>query len=528
MAIYQVSKIQIRRGKANSETGFPQLASGEMGWAIDTQELFIGNGSIAEGAPYIGKTKILTSRDISSTTGNLISLLPYTYRATAGSPIVTGQSAAFPVSRTIQSRLDDEISSADFATVGDGVTDNTVLLQRAINQLFSNPLADKSYLDTPNSIATRVTLKIPAGIYKITNALVLPSYATIVGAGADKTIIQNTQASDIFRFVSDVDSTTSPNNPRFITIQGMTLSSPAGNNAGINASGVSDSNFEDLKISGSWTAGVFDTHNGIYLRNSTNNRFNNITINNYHSGIYGDVGTANNTFNNLSVSACNFAVNLGNGLSSNGPFNTQITNATFTNITKQGVFLDNGTNNSLANVSMKNVGGLDTMPYYPQVYFNDFGNSIVNLRTGRAITMAGVSLSLPRYIPVAVGHVEYSTGTVTANITVVGAWTALVRFPIPTDAEGGSIGITDVTYHIDYSYKSNHLSRQGTITLYIPPNPTQLTLSVVDDYACTGSTSNGVLLEFNATILNNNISLNYLNTYTADSGIFTYKYSAIS
>jgi hypothetical protein len=528
MAVYQVSKIQIRRGKANSETGFPQLASGEMGWAIDTQELFIGNGSIAEGAPYIGKTKILTSRDISSTTGNLISLLPYTYRATAGSPIVTGPSAAFPISRTIQSKLDDSISAADFGAVGDGLVDNTPLLQRAINQLFSNPIANKSFLNTADGISTRVTLRLPAGIYKITNALVLPSYTTIIGAGIDKTIIQNIHTSDVFRFVSDVDSLESPNNPRFITIQGMTLKSPNGTNAGINATNVSDSKFEDLKMSGSWTAGFFNDHNGVYLKNSSNNVFNNITINNYHSGVYGDVGASNNTFTNLTVSICNFAVNLGNGLSTNGPFNTQITNATFTDITKQGVFIDNGSNNSIANVSMKHVGGLDTMPYYPQIYFNDVGNSIVNLRSSRAIAMASTSLSLPRFIPVAVGHVEYSTNTVNTTISVVGVSTSLVRFPIPTDSEGGSIGSWDVTYTIDYSYKSNHLNRQGTITIYVPPNPTSLTLSVVDDYTCTGTTSNSTLLEFSASVLNNNISLNYLNTYTADSGIFTYKYSAIS
>lgn len=47
MAVVQISKIQVRRGKKNSGSGLPQLASGELGWAVDTQELFIGNGSVS-------------------------------------------------------------------------------------------------------------------------------------------------------------------------------------------------------------------------------------------------------------------------------------------------------------------------------------------------------------------------------------------------------------------------------------------------------------------------------------------------
>jgi hypothetical protein len=64
MAITSISRIQQRRGRANSGTGLPQLASGELGWAIDTQELYIGNGAVSEGAPFVGNTRILTEHDI--------------------------------------------------------------------------------------------------------------------------------------------------------------------------------------------------------------------------------------------------------------------------------------------------------------------------------------------------------------------------------------------------------------------------------------------------------------------------------
>ena len=63
MAVVQISKIQVRRGQKNSNSGVPQLSSAEFAWAVDSQELFIGNGSVLEGAPYVGNTKILTEHD---------------------------------------------------------------------------------------------------------------------------------------------------------------------------------------------------------------------------------------------------------------------------------------------------------------------------------------------------------------------------------------------------------------------------------------------------------------------------------
>jgi len=54
MAVVQISRIQLRRGKRNEGSGLPQLASGELAWCVDTQELFIGNGAVSEGAPAVG------------------------------------------------------------------------------------------------------------------------------------------------------------------------------------------------------------------------------------------------------------------------------------------------------------------------------------------------------------------------------------------------------------------------------------------------------------------------------------------
>src|SRR6056300_868128 len=99
MAVVQISRIQHRRGRKNQGSGLPQLASGEIGWAIDTQELFIGNGAVSEGAPQTGNTKILTEAD------DLLELAgQYAYKR---DDIQTGASVGTPVLRSIQEKLDD-------------------------------------------------------------------------------------------------------------------------------------------------------------------------------------------------------------------------------------------------------------------------------------------------------------------------------------------------------------------------------------------------------------------------------------
>jgi hypothetical protein len=57
VAIVQVSQITNRKGLAEN---LPQLAGAEFGWATDQRRLFIGNGTLADGAPVIGNTEILT------------------------------------------------------------------------------------------------------------------------------------------------------------------------------------------------------------------------------------------------------------------------------------------------------------------------------------------------------------------------------------------------------------------------------------------------------------------------------------
>ena len=175
MPIVQISRIQHRRGK---RTDLPQLAAGELGWVIDEQRLFIGNGTVADGAPAVGNTEIVTSGSTGFTTA-----LTHTYKGYLGSstPITTGASGDF--TRTLQQVLDDHVSVKAFGAVGDDSTNDTAAIQRAIDELYSDT-------DEDDTRARRI-LFFPAGIYRINTALTIPPFAHRVGEGPDKTVIRN-------------------------------------------------------------------------------------------------------------------------------------------------------------------------------------------------------------------------------------------------------------------------------------------------------------------------------------------------
>ena len=110
MAVVQISRIQVRRGQSQQGSGIPQLASGELGWAVDTRELYIGNGAVSEGAPAVGNTQLLTQYD------NLFSVAD-TYIYKDGVTVATGGSASSSVQRPLQaSRRLRAMDARDIAT----------------------------------------------------------------------------------------------------------------------------------------------------------------------------------------------------------------------------------------------------------------------------------------------------------------------------------------------------------------------------------------------------------------------------
>ena len=181
MPIVSISKIQHRYGLSDNGPSNPstlQLSAAELGWEIDTRRLFIGNGPISEGAPIIGNTELLTEHsDIFGINDS------YQYKGeAAGYTAITGPDIGNPSTRTLQRKLDDFASVKDFGAVGNGVTDDTVAINRAFSELFTRE----------SNTEVRRSLFFPAGIYIVSDIIKIPAYAKVYGEGKDSSIIRQT------------------------------------------------------------------------------------------------------------------------------------------------------------------------------------------------------------------------------------------------------------------------------------------------------------------------------------------------
>ena len=231
MAVVQISKIQVRRGQKNSNSGIPQLSSAEFAWAVDSQELFIGNGSVLEGAPYVGNTKVLTEHD------NILELASSYQFASDDTAI------SLSVSRSLQGKIDETVSVADFGAVGDGSTDCVAAFETAFTELFRN--ADDTY---------KKVLLVPNGEYLFTNDLAVPSGVILRGEtqlGAVLNIGNNN-----IRFITsqglELGDFNSTNRPTNLNLSNFTIKRTTGQ---VTLSGVADSEFHAVKFIGDYVLG---------------------------------------------------------------------------------------------------------------------------------------------------------------------------------------------------------------------------------------------------------------------------------
>lgn len=491
MAVVSISRIQLRRGQKNQGSGLPQLASAEMGWAIDTQELYIGNGSVSEGAPSVGNTKILTEHD------NLFQLIrEYTYRETSGI-IQTGASSNTPVRRNLQERLDDRVSIRSFGAQGDG-TNQTLALQRAIDQLFLNN-ANKS------SPASRVVLYLEPGVYIVDSPIKLPPYANIVGAGKDKTVIRCTNPnSAVFSFKNGsstpgndaLDATTTfLNQPREIRLSDMTIDAQGGN-IGIDFRNVRNSDFSNLKIVGSWTQGTLVNNLSkaiTFYSLSSSVNCNNIVFRNLHVagfsyGLYADydikdVNVDTSIFETLAYGIV-VGENMNYGLIGQtiGSDNLQVTKTKFRNIDRHGIWIEHGTRTVSSHNDYRSVGydsGTFSNARYAILKFteknnisdNDFFDRTQNLSYNQTY-ISGV-----KYVPEIEGPIFYKNGS-THKVDIAQNSSATTLFRLPGDKNS--------TYIVKYLFESNANSvRQGTMNIIVNRNDN--TVQLHDEYDYSGS-----------------------------------------
>lgn len=542
MAVVQISKIQHRRGRINSGTSLPQLASGEIGWAIDTQELFIGNGSVAEGAPYVGNTKIITEHD------NILDLaLQYQYKRNDAT-IQTGPSSSQPIQRTVQERLDDVVSVRAFGVEGDGIADDTVAIQRAIDQLYLND-------STKGSVSSRTKLVFEAGIYKITSPLRIPPYANLQGAGKDKTIIRQVGSFAVANFV-DSDSTpgvytnlsnmTSSNQPQYIDISDMTFENTNVGVPGLDLLAVKNSTFRNLKIKGVWaypSTPLVDDSVGLRLVAKSalvtcaNNLFDNIEIFNYAHGIDSTYDIESNIFSNFTFYELGNGVRFGHNVDplisgrQYGPQKNKILKSRFNRITEIGFEIIEGT----ANVSEGNIysrvgndGGTEETATFEVIKFTSGGNVSTDDYFDRSIELTSnpAYLNLIPYIPEVKGIVKSQhkyNKEIYIDALAVGS--PFIKLPANTS--------TSHTVHYFYKSPAMDVTRHGTIFINVDRENDLVHLT--DDCSSIGNPANIERLSFSATLEMSGtfmddptVFVRYTNTASSEDGYINYWYETVS
>lgn len=522
MAVIEIAKIKVRRGQENV-TGIPQLDSGEFGWAVDTQRLFIGNGSITEGAPEVGNTEIITEHNLP----NIFSLFPvYQYQGnTPSSPL------NYTVGRTIQEKLDDIVNVVDFGAVGDGTTDCTSIIQNAIDEIFLN--SDKT---DPRS---RKILYFPAGVYLITGTIYVPSYANLYGDGQDKTILelgiietplmQLCDSTSIPGSYVVLPGLTSLGSPRFINITGMTLRYQAGiDSTGlrplINADCTSNVYITNCRFQGlnqdDFQFNVSD-HAGIYIRGQVALTSNNLfvqgcTFESLYNGIRSDYDVQeiyishNNFIDCYRAIACNVSLEAGNTV---GIIRSRIESNTFTDIYKEAIYIGSNGNtrigenitafNSYYNVGNDKSGG-DLVPVSSVVYFGSSGNISRDDIFTRNLSVNNTTTTV-NFLP-NVSGTSFISDNILYQKSLSSSSGQITKMPYSGDYQ--SIGI-------QYMFDNSLMSRKGNLKINVSSSsPLGNTATIVDSFSYHGNDDGGITFLTDLDATNNVVSLSYYNNLT--------------
>ena len=537
MAIVQISRIQIRRGQKLTGSGVPQLAGGELGWAVDTRELYIGNGSVSEGSPAVGNSKILTEHD------NLFSFADQYQYLKGDATMLTGTTATTPVTRTLQDRLDETVNVKSFGVKGDGL-DYTTKFQQAIDQLYINTA-------TKGSTASRVVLSIDAGSYTLSASLKIPPHASIIGAGADKVVITQTANAPIFETVNSASTPGSPaldatsttlNQARRIHLKGLTLKHNS-TNVGLKLQSCRESIFEDLIIEGAWTSGATLLADQIGIRmaclstavNTKRNTFRNIQIKGFTRGIESKYDIENNLWDKCIFETLGYGIVFGDGTVINnagmltGPIHNVIQNSKLQDIDRNAIWVHTGNFNTSDNNVYQDVGnngGTEANAAHPVIKYS-VGTALSNVSAGDYFSRTrwlaydqSLITSFP-YIPEVAGESVYDMEfSYRINVVQQTSYVRVLRAP----------GDSDRTVYIDYLYRSTAVDvvRQGTLEILV--NRSLGTATLTDDHSFLGSSVFEPNLSFRASCTDENgdtvvdtIVIEMLNLTSADTGTILFK-----
>jgi hypothetical protein len=540
MSVIEIAKIKVRRGKANVE-GVPQLDGGELGWAVDTQELYIGNGTTEEGAPAVGNTRLLTEND----KPQFLSFATSTYIFANGSipTIYTDPSGSAQIDDlTLQKKLDSWVTMVDFG-ISPGDSNAALGIQNAINQLYLNPLNKTD----PN---TRIALKIGAGIYNITATIYVPPNVTIFGDGKGKTILNMITTNTSVMQFCDIDSVlpggfvvfepgsnniTSDGRPTNITVSGITFKydSTVVDYANVlpllRADCVSNSSIVDCSFIGSTNTNVVN-YSGIEMRGQDAITTENLTLDRVDFYGLGNAITSNYDVSNININNSSM-MNLYRGLSfsdsiavgnETGPTNVKVSNTVFENIRAEGWYVGSNTDDiSTFHVSnrntYRNVGNNlngDLSAVTPVIQFLSNGNlspddyfsryEVINSTSTAATffqTIKGKTSVTQN--AVYVKNIENSTSTVLAKLAYSG---------------------DDQYIESKYILRKplSNISRKGKLQITISPD---LTAVVSDNFSYSGPNDGGVIFSASLNTASNTVYVLY--SSNSASGTLEYKFDQL-
>lgn len=514
MAVVQISKIQVRRGQKNSPSGVPQLSSAEFAWAVDTQELYIGNGSVAEGAPYVGNTKIITEHD---------NLLEIASSYQFAPDYLTGS-----VPRSLQGKLDESVSILDFGDADrTGVQDCVAIFELAFQQLFNNT--------DPNF---KKVLTVPNGEYYFATGLAIPSGVILKGETKNGVVL-NIGSSNI-RFVTssglEYTDFTSSNRPVDIEISNLTIKRTTGS---VVLTGIADSVFKDVVFQGEYeltdTISTIDAELPAVLWENINNEGKKTTNVKFDgcSFIYNSVSVkciqdSLTDSTEIRFEYCNFFVNYYgiyiDSVASQG-HNWVISESKFEEIFYHAFISNNGRNTLIERAAFKKCGnGNSPTDYlYPIVYFNEKrGNILVDCTSDRHQLL--VTTNTTRAAITDAYNSDKASFT-NRNYSDISYADNFEQFAI--------LSALNKSYTIRYFLTLGIHSRTGKLTISVSDDQTNV--AITDEYQYSpslvsdpgGSTMtnfefNAELVSYDATVGDETISLQYRNPTTGASGTLTF------
>jgi len=520
VAIVQISQITNRKGLNEN---LPQLAGAELGWSTDTRQLYIGNGTLEDGAPVIGNTEILTEfSDILNFTNT------YTYRGQAAGYIVqTGVTPGTPVTQSLQSWLDQFATVKDFGATGDGVTDDTAAINRALFQLFcreTNPQIRRS-------------LFFPAGVYRVTSAIKIPPYATLYGEGSDNSVIAMDSGVDdyvgrtadslqaIGINIGDAGAIT----PQYVTVTNMGFTHLDSTGSVFLVEDATNCRFQNVGFRGASTVADLDSDAngsiGVSFASTASLVCDQITFDGcVFSGLVWGVNTNQQT-KAVTISTSQFntlyrGVVLGTATTVlGGPTGTRITSSVFDNIYAEGIIF--GSNLGLGlNVSSQNI-------------FYDVGNNfegLTNPSTGIVTILSNNNISVgdmfARTDAFSTTHQRVTVNDTLSIATTNGEQLSLgtykrksgARATLVDDTSGQVTTLNATTvksFTVNYNILRGTQYRQGIITI---ASTGAGSLVWNDDYVENAST--GILLSFSQ--VSNTITIGYIASNTGTNAIMDY------